>query len=63
MMHIQWKADPQLSLSNTYLGLLLVSELSEYSGDGLTLGVPDRTQPVPSVRSDHEAGDVRNDEP
>lgn len=63
MMYIPWNTDPQLCSTNTYLSLLFVPELGKYSSDSLAFGVPDRTQTVPSVRSDHEAGNVRDDEP
>jgi hypothetical protein len=63
MMYIPWNIDPQSRSTHTYLGLLFVPELGEYSSDGLTLGVSDCTQTIPSVRPDHETGNIRDDEP
>ena len=47
----------------TYLGLLFVPEVGEYSSDCLALCISNCPQTVSGVRSDHEARNVRDDEP
>ena len=48
---------------NPYLSLLFAPEFGKDRSDSLALGVPDGAQTVPSVRPNHETGNVRNDEP